>query len=291
MDIKALQTAVTVTDFGTFANAARVLNVSLSAVSVQIRALETELGFTLFDRRRRPPVLTEQGKLFVAHARDMLLQWDRLNESLARDIRGGALRVGAVHTTVSGSVPLALRRLRERQPELHIQLTTGLSHELEDKVRRGTLDAGILTEAESWPDEFRYRRFAEEPFVVICHRDLKGSNARELLESNAYLRFNRQARVGQLIDQALAERGILIRSQMEIDTLDGVVMLVDEGLGISVIPLRPGQRRLPAKVRAVAFDDPPPKRRIGVVELKMNPRAHLVDFLFSELAAQAEKRR
>jgi len=284
MDIKTLHTAVTVTDFGSFANAARVLGMSLSAISVQIRALETELGFTLFDRRRRPPALTEQGKLFVAHARDMLLQWERLNESLARDIRGGALRVGAVHTTVSGGVPMALRRLRERQPELHIQLTTGLSHELEDKVRRGTLDAGILTEAESWPDEFRYRRFAEEPFVVICHRDLKGTDARAILETNPYLRFNRQARVGQLIDRALADRNIAIQSQMEIDTLDGVVTLVDEGLGVSVIPLRPGQRRLPVNVRTVTFDDPPPKRRIGVVELKMNPRAHLVDLLFAELS-------
>jgi len=284
MDIKTLQTAVTVTDFGSFANAARVLGMSLSAVSVQIRALEAELGFTLFDRRRRPPALTEQGKLFVAHAREMLLQWERLNESLARDIRGGALRVGAVHTTVSGGVPMALRRLRERQPELHIQLTTGLSHELEDKVRRGTLDAGILTEAESWPDEFRYRRFAEEPFVVICHRDLTGSDARAILETNPYLRFNRQARVGQLIDRALAERKIAVRSQMEIDTLDGVVTLVDEELGVSVIPLRRGQRRLPVNVRTVTFDNPPPKRQIGVVELKMNPRAHLVDLLFTELS-------
>lgn len=285
MDIKSLHTAVMVADFGSFANAARALGMSVSAVSVQIRTLEKKLGFSLFDRSSRPPVLTEQGRLFVLHGREMLLQWEQLNDSLAREIRGGVLRVGAVHTTVSGIVPPALRRLRKRQPDLHIQLATGLSHELEEKLRRGTLDAGILTEAEDFPDEFRYRRFAEEPFVVICHRTIKGDDAVKILQTNNYLRFNRQARVGQLIDRALLDRNITVQSQMEIDTLDGVVTLVHEGLGVSVVPLRQGARMFLGNVRTVAFDDPPPLRRTGVLELKTNPRAHLVDLLFAELAS------
>ncbi|MGF1621051.1 MAG: LysR family transcriptional regulator [Rhodomicrobiaceae bacterium] len=291
MDIKSLYTAVTVADFGSFANAAKALSMSISAVSIQIRGLETELGFALFDRSSRPPVITEQGRLFMVHAREMLAQWERLSENLSRDIRGGILRVGAVHTAVSGSVPPALKRLRQRQPDLHIQLTTGLSHELEEKLRRGTLDAVIVTEADEFPDIFTYRRFAEEPLVVICHRDVRGNDARQILEANPYLRFNRQARVGQLIDRAIAERGIAVRSQMEIDTLDGVVALVHEGLGVSVVPLRPGSKLLPERVRSVAFEAPPPTRRLGLVELKTNPRAHLADMLFAELSSGEDRKK
>ncbi len=287
MDIKSLHTAVTAADFGSFANAARALGVSVSAISVQIRTLETELGFALFDRSSRPPALTEHGRTFIAQAREMLAQWERLNENFTREVRGGLLRVGAVHTTVSGIVPPALRRLRKRQPDLHIQLTTGLSHELEEKLRRGTLDAGIVTEPETLSDEFGYRRFAEEPLAVICHRGLASGGAHAILEANPYLRFNRQARVGQIIERALAARGVTVKSQMEIDTLDGVVTLVDEGLGVSVVPVWPGRKPFPGNVRTVPFDDPPPTRRIGMVEMKTNPRAHLADLLFTELAAAA----
>lgn len=116
MDIRSLYTAVAVADFGSFANAARSLGMSISAVSVQMRTLESELGFTLFDRSRRPPALTDQGRLLVSHARDMLSRWEGLSETLAREIGGGILRIGAVHTTVSGIVPPALRRLSKNGP-------------------------------------------------------------------------------------------------------------------------------------------------------------------------------
>jgi DNA-binding transcriptional LysR family regulator len=78
---------------------------------------------------------------------------------------------------------------------------------------------------------------------------------------------------------------------MEIDTLDGVVALVHEGLGVSVVPLRPGSKLLAERVRSVAFEDPPPTRRLGLLELKTNPRAHLADMLFAELSSGGDDRK
>ena len=57
MDIKNLYTLIAIADRGSFAEAANALGVSLSAVSMQMRALEDSLGTMLFDRSRRPPVL------------------------------------------------------------------------------------------------------------------------------------------------------------------------------------------------------------------------------------------
>lgn len=288
MDIKSLYTTVAVADFGSFANAARSLGMSISAVSVQMRALETELGFALFDRSNRPPALTDQGRLFVSHARDMLSRWESLSKTLTREIAGGILRIGAVHTIVSGIVPPTLRRLSKKRPELHIQLTTGLSHELEEKLRRGSIDAALLTEAGEIAGDFAYHRFAQEPLVVICSRSLKGQSEKEVLEGNPYVRFNRQARVAQLIDRALTARGISVRSHMEIDTLDAVVRLVQQGLGVSVVPIGCGSTPFPREVRTVSFRNPPLTRCLGLLELKTNPRGHLADLLFAELCAEVE---
>jgi hypothetical protein len=58
---------------------------------------------------------------------------------------------------------------------------------------------------------------------------------------------------------------------------------------VSVVPLRPGSKLLPERVRSVAFAEPPPTRRLGLLELKTNPRAHVADMLFAELSSGEDR--
>ncbi len=136
MDVKSLYTLIAAADCGSFAEASAKLGISLSAVSLQLRGLESETGLTLFDRRTRPPQLTEEGRDFVGRAREVLVQWEALSDGLSRDPASGLLKVGAVHTAVSEVLPAALQRLQAERPELSLRLATGLSHDLEEQVRR-----------------------------------------------------------------------------------------------------------------------------------------------------------
>ena len=112
MDIKNLYTLIAIADRGSFAEAANALGVSLSAVSMQMRALEDSLGTMLFDRSRRPPVLTDSGLDFTQRARELIAHWESMNEALKRENTAGLLKLGAVHTCVSGLLPLALKQLQ-----------------------------------------------------------------------------------------------------------------------------------------------------------------------------------
>ena len=158
MDVKSLYTLIAIVDQGSFGDAGRVVGLSTSGVSLQVRALEDELGMTLFDRSTRPPRLTDQGRAFVQRAREVIAAWENLSESLKRDATRGVLRVGAVHTSVSSIMPPALARLQARTPDLHIHLMTALSHELEDALKRGTLDAAILSRPASVDPALRDRK-------------------------------------------------------------------------------------------------------------------------------------
>ena len=131
MDVKTLNTLIAIVDHRGFAAAGAAVGLSPSGVSLQIKSLEDEFRLTLFDRSTRPPRLTAQGRAFVARARAVIAGWQRLTESLAPDAIVGVLELGAVPTVVSGTLPLALARLRRHSPDLRIRLTTGLSHELE----------------------------------------------------------------------------------------------------------------------------------------------------------------
>ena len=76
MDIRTLYTLIAIADHGSFAEAGNTIGLSLSAVSMQVRALEDELGITIFDRSRRPPILTDTGLALVHRARDLIGHWE-----------------------------------------------------------------------------------------------------------------------------------------------------------------------------------------------------------------------
>jgi len=285
MDVKSLYTLIAIADHGSFGDAGRAVGLSTSGVSLQVRALEDELGITLFDRSTRPPRLTDQGSDFIQRARDVISVWENLSDSLKRDAMRGVLRVGAVHTTVSSMVPLALARLQARCPDLHIHLMTALSHELEEALKRGTLDTAIVSRPGSVDPALRYRPFVEEPLAVIAHQSLEGDSDRELLERHPYVRFNRFARVARLVEAEFARREIVINSRMEVDTLEGVVRLVSSLLGVSVVPMPRVGFNFPAEIRAVPFGEPNVTRELGLIEPAVNARAHFCALLHEELVA------
>ncbi|HYF17793.1 MAG TPA: LysR family transcriptional regulator [Ramlibacter sp.] len=287
MDVKTLYTLVAIADRGSFAEAGHAIGLSLSAVSMQMRALEEELGTSLFDRTRRPPALTESGLNLTHRARELLAHWESMSASLKREATGGLLKLGSVHTCVSGVLPLALKRMQQQGHRVDIHLTTGLTHELEKAVFHRQLDAAVVTEPRSLRSELKFTRFAEESLVVITHRTTKGESDKQVLESTPYVRFNRAAQVGALIDNEMARRKISVRSVMEVDNLEGVVALVANGLGTSVVPARGVKQEFPSSIRTLPFGAL--KRRLGLLVPRENPRGHLAELLLESLKAVAAR--
>lgn len=289
MDVKTLYTLIAIADRGSFAEAGSAIGISLSAVSMQVRALEEELGITIFDRSRRPPVLTDSGLTLTHRARDLIAHWESMSAALKRDAAGGVLKIGSVHTCVSGVLPLALKRMQQQGHRIDIHLTTGLTHELEKAVYHRQLDVAITTEPEAMRSELEFMPFADESFVVVAHRTTPGETDKEILESTPYIRFNRAARVGYMIQDEITRRDITVRSIMEIDNLEGVIAMVANGLGSSVMPERDVKNEFPASIRCVPFGSPPLTRRLGLLVPRDNPRAHLAQILLEALQAASAK--
>lgn len=284
MEVKPLYTLLAIVDHRSFAEAGKAVGLSASGVSLQIKSLEEEFGITLFDRSTRPPTLTWEGQAFVIRAREVVAVWEKLSQSLKTDTIVGILELGAVPTLVSGLLPIALRRLHQKCPELQIRLTTGLSHELEELLVRGSLDAALVTQPSQVRENLTWSPFGSEPLAVIAPISAKGETDREILTSGPFIRFKRFAWVGRLIDDELRRRGIEVESHMEVDTLEGIFGLVANGLGVSVVPQRDLARPFPPDVRAVPFGDPVVSRSLGILQRYENPRAHFVQQLYEELA-------
>lgn len=287
MDIKNLYTLIAIADRGSFAEAGVSLDLSLSAVSMQMRALEDEIGTMLFDRSRRPPVLTDAGLDFTRRARDLIQHWESMSDALKRDDTTGIIKLGAVHTCVSGILPLAFKSLQASGQPMEIHLTTGLTHELEKTMFHRQLDAAILTQPENMLDDHVFVPFIEENLVVITHHSNRLKGDKLILEKTPYVRFNRSATVGNLIQQEITRRKISVRSMMEIDTLEGVIAMVANGLGSSVVPSRGVKNEFPTTVRSCPFGNPPLTRRLGLLYPRNSPRIHLIEALLKALMTES----
>lgn len=288
MDVKTLYTLIAVADRGSFAEAGNALGLSLSAVSIQMRALEEELGTSIFDRSRRPPVLTESGITLTQRARELIAHWESMSEALKKDASGGLLKLGAVHTCVSGILPLALKQMQEKGQRIDFHVTTGLTHELEKAVFHRHLDAAIVTRPEDLREDLEFFPFIDEALMVITHETTRETTDKKILEGTPYVRFHRAARVGSQIQQEITRRAIVVRSVMEIDTLEGVVAMVANGLGSSIVPARRVANDFPKSIKTVPFGKPQLIRRLGVLQPRNHPRAHLSQMLIDALRAVAQ---
>ena len=146
MNLRQLRTLVAIGDHGSFAAAGKVIGLSPSALSLQVKSLEEELGEELFDRALRPPVPTRSGRRLIERARQILQQIDELSGAPADERITGRLTVGAVPTTLSGIVPRALGELRDRHPDLAITVVNGSSSVLADQTFKRELDVAVITQ-------------------------------------------------------------------------------------------------------------------------------------------------
>jgi DNA-binding transcriptional LysR family regulator len=290
MSLRQLQTLVAIADAGSFHAAAGRLSITQSAVSMQMKALEEDLQIPLFDRSRRPPTLRENARPLIEQARHIL----RLYESFQNDARAdgavaGILRIGVIPTASTGILPDALAILRERTPGLQVRIENELSTELVRRVERGMLDAAILTEPSRLNAGLGSRIILEERLLVVAPIDSPGETDVDLLTALPFVRFNRRAGVGRVIDGALRSRGIEVRERMELDSIESILMMVSRGLGAAIAPERSISAEQRESLKCIPFGDPAVRRRVGLVERAGQDRSTLTDALYDALVEVARQ--
>jgi DNA-binding transcriptional LysR family regulator len=257
---------------------------------MQMKALEEDLQTPLFDRSRRPPTLRENARPLIEQARHIL----RLYESFQIDARAdgavaGILRIGVIPTASTGILPDALAILRERTPRLQVRIENELSTELVRRVERGMLDAAILTEPSRLNAGLGSRVILEERLLVVAPIDSPGETDVDLLTALPFVRFNRRAGVGRVIDGALRSRGIEVRERMELDSIESILMMVSRGLGAAIAPERSISIEQRRSLKCIPFGDPPVRRRVGLVERTSQGRSTLTDALYDALVEVARR--
>lgn len=276
MELKSLRVLVAIADHGNFSAAGNAIGLSQSAVSLHVKSLEEEFGTALFDKTRRPHVFNGHGSSLVKQAREILRNCAELKQSVSTHRYDGVLKLGAVPSVTTGVLPLALRAMQNDHPNLLVDLTSGLSGDLASRVYKGSLDVAIVSEPENLNTGLSWHPFVSESLMVIAPRSAGQNSDTDLLQAWPFIRFQRATWAGQLIDANLRERGVKVRSCMEMDSLEAIISMVAAGLGVSIVPLRPVPHPFPPEVKAVQFGTRPVHRVVGLIERISNPKTEFV---------------
>lgn len=261
LDIAALRSFVTVAEMGGVTRAARRLNLTQSAVSLQIKRLEATFNAPLLARQGRGVVLTTQGEQLLAHARALLEMNDETLARMTGTAVRGEITLGVPDDLLYPRVPRALRALATAHPGLKARLRSAQTMTLRDEFALGALDLILTTEAEAGPETL-----AAEPLVWIGAPGGRAWRMRPLpLGTVANCIFNRPAidslnaaafdwkletdNVSNSAVEASIAADLVVRLQMH-STVDPQFEVIDHGGALPPLPafhinlyLTPGPRR------------------------------------------------
>jgi len=237
MDVRFLKSLVAVVETGSIAAAARRESRTAAAISQRVQALERLLGCTLLLRTAHAARPSDQCLLILPKIRAIIELAQDLQSDLHPDGLAGELTIGAISTALTGVLPTLIERLAPAAPDLKLKITPGDSKSLYEKVLAGELDAAILVRPPFQPPKaLALVVLKVEPLILVAPAAYAGQSLETLLRVHPFIRYDARSWGGQIAQRYLDEQAIEPNVLCELDALETIVMLVAQGMGVSLVP-------------------------------------------------------
>lgn len=290
MDSRYLKSLIAVVECGSIADAARNEGLTAAAISQRVQALERELGVELLSRAGHAARATEACNALLPRARAIVREVALLAGDA--DVRGltGTLRIGAISTALTGLLPGALRQLTRDAPQLRPAIVPGTSRSLYQALLAAELDAAILVAPPfALPRGWQAQLLRQEELVLLAPRGRCGDLA-TLLREQPYIRYDPHAWGGRPAQLYLDDHGLQPAVLCDLDALETIVILVADGVGVSLVPRWAGIDKLASACRLLdvnAHDQARYRRDIVLLSASQAERPNMLQLLQQALQDRA----
>ena len=277
MELAQLEAFVLVAQHHSFSRAADALFLTQPSVTARIQSLERELDTKLFERSGRGVSLTDSGQAFLGHAKRALAAVQEGADALDA-VRGGDLgniRIGASASIATYVLPGLIKTFRTDRPRVHISVRTGTSEEVLDALLANEVHLALcrLTSHEAVRSLHLYND--ELVLVTAPTHPLAGTPAVSLRDAGgeAFLFFEPSSSYHRLTSEMFARAGVVPASTMELDSIETTKHMVEEGLGVAILPRVAVERDAAAgALRAIEIADieQPAQREVGLHLLRQH---------------------
>lgn len=246
MEIYQLRTFIAVAQQRHLTQAAEILHLSQPAVTAQIKALEEELGVTLFDRNSGGVQLTDAGKRLLPDAEKVLASARGLLDH-ARSMQGelrGRVRIGSLVVPSRVRLGQWLREVQRRHPLLEMQTKLGLSKDNLAEIHRNNLDCGFFLGRDNFANVSAIT-LCELGFCVVIPTELAdalGHADWSQMNNTPWLGLSARSTIAEITQDLWRMHNIMPRSVGEFDDEASLAELVKAGLGLALLAERTAKR-------------------------------------------------
>jgi DNA-binding transcriptional LysR family regulator len=290
LDLGQVEAFVQVAQHRSFSKAADALFLTQPSVTARIQSLERDLGEALFERNGRGVRLTEMGTAFLPYARRALkaLQEGRDAINGMRNLDIGTLKLGSALTVSTYVLPKILKNYCTMYPGVEVSVHTGRSEQvlqmvLSDDVHcalERTVQHPEITTVPLYEDDLVLVAAPEHRFAAV------GSATIEEIGREPLILFDRGSSYNALIQGVFRQHAIVPETFMELDTIEATKKMVEEGLGIALLPKVSIEREFElGRLRTIEVSNAAlPRRQISLIYRKNRKYTRAVQAFFSLLA-------
>lgn len=282
MDFGQLEAFVQVAAHHSFSRAAEALQLTQPSITARIQALERELGEKMFERGGRSVRLTDAGTILLPYAERILQMVREAKESVeeVRSVQAGRLRLGSALTISTYVLPRILRTFHSRYPGVEVMVHTGRSDQVLNMLLSDEVQVG-LAHSLVHPDVETVDLYADEVILVANPDHPFAANRQATIEevgSQPVILADRGSSYYGLTHGLFRQAGIVPNVAMELDSMEATKRMVEEGLGIALLPRVCLERELKqGLLTEVAITNAPAiSRQIALIYRKSRKRVRTV---------------
>jgi len=241
LETRQLLAFTTIVETGGFTKAAHKLHLTQSALSHQIKSLETQLQTPVFARLGKRVVLTQSGEVLLPYATSVLEQLTAAREAITtlHEPGRGRLRVSAASYSCYQILPHVLREFCAQYPHIELFVAAEYTDKAVEGLHNGSLDVGIFVEPPH-TEGLHIEPLCKDELVVIVAPQHPWARRRHVqwsdLGTQVLITYNHASETFQMIQRELHKRGVSIHESMEVCHGTAVTEMVKVGLGVALLP-------------------------------------------------------
>lgn len=281
-----------------FGRASEAANISLSALSRNIRQLEDDVGVALFTRDNRSVALTSKGRLFEPYARDALARWTRIRRELT-DTSGPLSGEISLFCSVTASYSILfdlLNRFRPSYPNIDIKLHTGDPEHAISRVLAGNEEISITARPPSLPRSLVFNPITVSPLLFIAATEPSDIDiplkppAEPSGWANVPMILSAEGIARNRVDAWFKSLKVTPRIYAQVAGNEAIVSMVSLGLGVGIVPkIVLDNSPLAERVRVLNVQPQLQPYEVGLVTLKKSLKNPLVKAFWSVVPATTRR--
>lgn len=239
LNLDQLRTLLEVVELGSFSAAARRLNLTQPAVSLQVRELERRFGVQLIERMGKQAHATAPGRELIEAAQQIFRDCDLAEAAMRRFREGwiGRVQIGTTNTALTYDLPPVLRRLRLDHPDIDLLVTNLPTRDSVESIIQNKLDLALVTLPVESP-KLRITPLRRQTLVAILPastRDVPDQVTPAYVARQPMLLEQSRGAVHALVMEWLSGQ-VPLRGTMQLGTIEALKTSVESNLGMSIVP-------------------------------------------------------